>query len=78
MRTVGKSLVEIGFAVKEERPIFVKIGMDFEAMSISQAQATDIEWTPVLDLLTEYKAIVGGWKQILGNFLSNFVSEGSF
>ena len=67
MRTVGKSLVEIGFAVKEERPIFVKIGMDFEAMSISQAQATDIEWTPVIDLLTEYKAIVAGWKQILGD-----------
>ena len=68
MRTVGKSLVEIGFAVKEERPIFVKIGMDYEAMSISQVQATDIQWTPVLDLLTEYKAIVAGWRQILGDF----------
>ena len=69
MRTVGKSLVEIGFAVKEERPIFVKIGMDYEAMSISQVQATDTQWTPVIDLLTEYKAIVAGWRQILGDLI---------
>ena len=63
---MGKSLVEIGFAVKEERPIFVKIGMDFEAMSKSQVQATEIQWTPILDLLTEYKGTVSGWRQLLG------------
>ena len=69
MRTVGKSLVEIGFAVKEERPIFVKIGMDYEATSNVHVQATDKQWTPILDLLTQYKLIVAAWRQILGDLI---------
>ena len=68
MQTIGKSFVETGFAVKEEKPIFVKIGMNYESGSNLWTQETTKQWTPILEKMTEFRIMVNSWKHILGKF----------
>ena len=47
MQTVGQAFCELGFAIKEEKPIFVKIGMNFENVSKLGHAHSNKEWRPV-------------------------------
>ena len=66
MQTVGQAFCELGFAIKEEKPIFVKIGMNFENVSkLGHAHNTK-EWRPIHELFIEYKGLVDNWRKLLG------------
>ena len=66
MQTVGQAFCELGFAIKEEKPIFVKIGMNFENVSKLGHAHSNKEWRPIQELFIEYKGLVDHWRKLLG------------
>ena len=55
MRTFGKALVQVGFAAREEKPVFVKMGMCFDELSNLWEAQTSKDWEPFHRVLYEYK-----------------------
>ena len=56
--------------LQEDRPIFVKIGMNYEATSKLWNDHTVEEWKPVYDLLLAYRSLISGWLQLIGLILA--------
>ena len=54
------------FCSQEDRPIFVKIGMNYEATSKLWNDHTVEEWKPIYDLLLAYRSLISGWLQLIG------------
>ena len=54
-RSFGKALVQVGFAAREEKPIFVKIGMCFDEISNLWESQSSKDWEPFHRILYEYK-----------------------
>ena len=54
------------FFLQEDRPIFVKIGMNYEATSKLWNDHTAEEWKPIYDLLLAYRSLISGWLQLIG------------
>ena len=54
------------FFLQEDRPIFVKIGMNYEATSKLWNDHTVEEWKPIYDLLLAYRSLISGWLQLIG------------
>ena len=63
---MGQAFCELGFAIKEEKPIFVKIGMNFENVSKLGHAHNIKEWKPVQELFIEYKGLVDSWRKLMG------------
>ena len=55
MRTLGKALVQVGFAAREEKPVFVKMGMCFDEISNLWEAQSSKDWEPFHRVLYEYK-----------------------
>lgn len=66
MKNIGQAFCEMGFAIKEERPIFVKIGMNYDVSCRLWNSHVNEEWQPLFDLLLEYRALLTGWHSLLG------------
>ena len=66
MRTFGKALVQLGFAAREEKPVFVKMGMCFDEISNLWEAQSSKDWEPFHRVLYEYKALVSNWNNCLG------------
>ena len=66
MKDVGQAFCEMGFAIKEERPIFVKIGMNYDASVRLWNSHIIEEWQPIFELLLEYRALLKGWHSLIG------------
>ena len=58
MRTFGKALVQVGFAAREEKPVFVKMGMCFDELSNLWEVQTSKDWEPFHRVLYEYKVAI--------------------
>jgi len=68
LQTVGQAFCELGFAIKEDKPIFVKIGMNFENVSKLGHAHNIKEWKPVQELFIEYKGLVDSWRKLMANY----------
>ena len=66
MKNIGQAFCEMGFAIKEERPIFVKIGMNYDVSCKLWNSHTKEEWQPLFELLLEYRALLTGWQSLVG------------
>merc|ERR1719219_3077539 len=67
-RSFGKGLVQVGFAAREEKPIFVKIGMCFDELSNLWEAQSSKDWEPFHRVLYEYKVLVSNWNNCLEIF----------
>ena len=69
MKDVGQAFCEMGFAIKEERPIFVKIGMNYDVSVRLWNSHIIEEWQPIFELLLEYRALLKGWHGLIGKII---------
>merc|ERR550517_2326639 len=63
LRTLGKALVQVGFAAREKN--FVRIGMCYDELSNLWLSQFSKEWEPFHRVLVEYKVLVSKWSNCL-------------
>ena len=78
MKDVGQAFCEMGFAIKEERPIFVKIGMNYDVSVRLWNSHIIEEWQPIFELLLEYRALLKGWHGLIGKIIQKKINYNGY